>query len=320
VIRPCHTYSIAALDPEGGEMGAAVQSHWFSVGSVVPWAQPGAGVVVTQSFANLSFGPRGLALLQTARGAEKVLEELLAEDPGRELRQVAVLDVRGGAAAHTGTRCVPEAGHRVGGWPARPGFRPSPEARRVGAAAYAVQANMMASPTVWPAMADAFEAARGPLAERMLAALRAAQAEGGDLRGQQSAALLVVRIAASQQPWQDRLVDLRVEDHPRPLDELARLLTVHRCYDLMNRGDLALERSQPEQAAREYGQALVLCPRNAEARFWHGATLAAAGRPEGIARLRRLFRGRPAWRVLARRLRELGLLDLDPAAAKSLGL
>jgi uncharacterized Ntn-hydrolase superfamily protein len=311
VIRPCHTYSVAALDPEAGQMGAAVQSHWFSVGSVVPWAEPGAGIVVTQSFANLSFGPRGLALLRQGRAAAEVLEALLAEDPGRELRQAAVLDARGGAAAHTGARCVQEAGHRVGRLPSG-GLQAG--------AAYSVQANMMASPEVWPAMEAAFGAARGPLAERLLAALRAAQAEGGDLRGQQSAALVVVRIAASPRPWEDRLVDLRVEDHPRPLEELARLLTVHRCYELMNRGDLALERSEPEQAAREYGRALALCPGNAEARFWHGATLAAAGRREGTAGLRRLFRRRPAWRVLARRLRELGLLDLDPAAARKLGL
>jgi uncharacterized Ntn-hydrolase superfamily protein len=307
VIRPCHTYSIAALDPEAGQMGAAVQSHWFSVGSVVPWAEAGAGVVLTQSFANPSFGPRGLALLRQGLEAGKVLEALLAEDPGRELRQAAVLDARGGASAYTGTRCIPEAGHCSG----------------EGLLAYCAQANMMVSPSVWPAMAEAFERARGPLAERMLAALRAAQAEGGDLRGQQSAALLVVRAAATQRPWEDRLVDLRVEDHPRPLAELARLLVVHRCYEHMNRGDLALERSQPEQAVREYRQALELCPRNPEARFWHGATLtlAEAGRAgEGIGGLRRLFRRSPAWKVLARRLRERGLLDLDPEAARRLGL
>jgi uncharacterized Ntn-hydrolase superfamily protein len=310
VIRPCHTYSIAVVDPEAGEMGAAVQSHWFSVGSVVPWAQSGAGVVVTQSFANLSFGPRGLELLRHGLPAGKVLEALLAEDPGRELRQAAVLDAWGGAAAHTGTRCVPEAGHQVGRLPS---------GSLKATAAYSVQANMMASPSVWPAMAAAYERARGPLAERLLKALAAAQAEGGDLRGQQSAALLVVR-TASPQPWEDRLVDLRVEDHPRPLHELARLLVVHRCYELMNRGDLALECSQPERAAEEYGQALALCPRNPEARFWHAATLAAAGRPEGAGRLRRFFRGRPAWKSLARRLRELGLLDLEPETAGRLGL
>ena len=310
MIRPCHTYSIAALDPEAGEMGAAVQSHWFSVGSVVPWAESGAGVVVTQSFANLSFGPRGLGLLRQGLAASRVLEALLAEDPGRELRQAAVLDVRGGAAAHTGTRCVPEAGHRVGRLPS--GVQAT--------ASYSVQANMMASPSVWPAMAEAYERAGGPLAERLLRALAAGQAEGGDLRGQQSAALLVVRTAASQRPWEDRLVDLRVEDHPRPLDELARLLVVHRCYERMNRGDLALERAQPERAVEEYGQALTLCPRNPEARFWHAATLAAAGRPEGADRLRRFFRGRPAWKALARRLRELGLLDLAPETARRLGL
>ena len=310
MIRPCHTYSIAALDPEAGEMGAAVQSHWFSVGSVVPWAESGAGVVVTQSFANLSFGPRGLGLLRQGLAASRVLEALLAEDPGRELRQAAVLDARGGAAAHTGTRCVPEAGHRVGRLPS--GVQ--------AAAAYSVQANMMASPSVWPAMAEAYERAGGPLAERLLKALAAGQAEGGDLRGQQSAALLVVRTAASQRPWEDRLVDLRVEDHPRPLDELARLLVVHRCYELMNRGDLALERSQPERAVEEYGQALALCPRNPEARFWHAATLAAAGRPEGAGRLRRFFRGRPAWKVAGPPPARAGPAGPGAGTARRLGL
>jgi uncharacterized Ntn-hydrolase superfamily protein len=303
VIRPCHTYSIAALDPETGQMGAAVQSHWFSVGSVVPWSEAGAGVVVTQSFANLSYGPRGLELLRRGRTAGETLAELLAQDEGRELRQAAVLDARGGSAAHTGKRCLAEAGHRL----------------RAGV--YSVQANMMARASVWPAMAEAFERSRGPLAERMLAALQAAQAEGGDLRGQQSAALLVVRIAATERPWEDRLVDLRVEDHPRPLVELARLLATHRAYEHMNLGDLALERGLPVEAATEYGKALALYPGSAEARFWYGVTLSGAGRrAEAAVRLRRLFRRRPAWRVLARRLREQGLLGLDPAIARRLGL
>ena len=305
--RPCRTYSIAALDLELGQMGAAVQSHWFSVGSVVPWAEPAVGVVVTQSFANLSFGPRGLALLRQGLAAGEVLAALLAEDEGRELRQAAVVDARGGAAAHTGARCLPEAGHRLGPAGAR--------------CAYCVQANMMARASVWPAMAEAFERADGPLAERLLAALLAAQKEGGDLRGQQSAALVVVRTAATDRAWEDRLVELRVEDHPRPLAELARLLTIHRSYEHMNRGDLALEKGLAEQAVKEYGRALELCPRSTEARFWHGVTLAGAGRQaEGVARLRRLFLRRPAWRVLARRLREHGFLKLEPAAARRLGL
>ena len=308
MIRPCHTYSIAALDPEAGQMGAAVQSHWFSVGSGVPWAEPGAGVVITQSFTTLSFGPRGLTLLRQGRAAGEVLEALLAEDPGRELRQAAVLDTRGGAAAHTGARCVPEAGHRVGELP-------------TGTGAYCVQANLMASASVWPAMAEAYERARGPLAERMLAALRAAQAEGGDLRGQQSAALVVVRIAATDLSWEDRLVDLRVEDHPRPLEELSRLLTVHRCYEHLNLGETALEGGSPLEAVTEYERALALQPGNAEALFWSGLALAAAGRlEEASRRLRRLFRRFPAWRTLARRLRANGILPLAPGAAEKLGL
>jgi uncharacterized Ntn-hydrolase superfamily protein len=319
VIRPCRTYSIAALDPAAGQMGAAVQSHWFSVGSAVPWAEPGAGVVVTQSFANLSFGPRGLEMLRQGRAAGEVLERLLAEDPGRELRQAAVLDVRGGAVAHTGARCVPEAGHRVSQGAGAGGQSPEPGGRPAGACS--VQANMMASSSVWPAMAEAYERAHGPLAERMLAALRAAQAEGGDLRGQQSAALVVVRALPSGRPWEDRLVELRVEDHSRPLDELARLLTVHRSYEHMNRGETALENGSAREAVAEYERALALHPGNVEARFWSGFALGASGRlDEAARRLRRLFRRAPAWRTLARRLRAIGILPLDPAAAKKIGL
>lgn len=293
--RPTATYSIVACDAAAGVMGAAVQSHWFAVGTTVLWAEPGVGVAATQSFVNPAYGPRGLELMRRGDAAAGALARLLREDAGRELRQVAFLDVRGRAAAHTGRRCVPAAGHRVG-------------------EGYSVQANLMLSARVWPAMAEAFEADRAPLAERLLAALQAAQAEGGDLRGQQSAALCVVRLQSGSRPWEDRLLDLRVDDHPQPLGELERLLRLARAYEHMNRGDLALEREDAGRALSEYGQARSLCPENREMRFWQAVFLANNGRV-GEARplFAELFAEAGNWRVLARRLLRLGLLR-EPAA------
>jgi len=214
-IRPAHTYSIIAIDPEANEMGVAVQSHWFSVGSVVTWAEPGVGVVATQSLVDVSYGPLGLELLRGGKTASEALQALLRVDEGREVRQVAILDARGNVAAHTGSRCIPEAGHQVS-WN------------------YAVQANLMLKATVWPAMARAFETTKGDLAERMMAALEAA--EGGDLRGRQSAAIKIVRVRPEGPWWQNIVMELRVEDHPEPLRELRRLITLHRAYAHMNAG------------------------------------------------------------------------------------
>ena len=199
------TYSIVAFDPETGDMGVAVQSHWFSVGSIVTWGEAGVGVIATQSLANPAFGPQGLALLRTGLDAKTVLEALINSDEGRDVRQLAVIDAKGNAASYTGKKCIQAAGHHIG-------------------KNYAVQANLMEKASVWPAMAKAFEQSKGSLAERMVAALHAAQAEGGDIRGKQSAAILVVRGKPTGNVWQDRLVDLRVEDHPTPVQELKRLL------------------------------------------------------------------------------------------------
>src|SRR5512136_1136055 len=232
--RPVHTYSIVARDPATGELGVAVQSHWFSVGSGVSWAEAGVGAVATQSFVDPSYGPLGLALMRAGRAAPDALAGLLPADGGRDVRQVAMIDAQGRVAAHTGKKCIAEAGHRVG-------------------KDYSVQANLMASDRVWPAMAKAFEEAKGDLADRMLAALDAAQAAGGDIRGQQSAALVVVAGTPSGRPWEDRVFDLRVEDHPRPLEELRRLVGVARAYAHMNAGDLAVEHQDMAGAEREYG-------------------------------------------------------------------
>src|SRR5690348_3332682 len=180
--RPVHTYSIVARDPDTGELDVAVQSHWFSVGTLVPWAEAGVGAVATQSFVDPSYGKLGLDLMRAGRSAPEALKALLAADAGRDVRQVAMIDAEGRDAAHTGAKDIPAAGHVVG-------------------KGYSVQANLMANALIWPAMSRAFEGAKGDLAERMLAALEAAQAAGGDIRGKQSAALLVVSGKPTGKPW-----------------------------------------------------------------------------------------------------------------------
>ena len=292
-IRPAHTYSIVAVDKNRGEIGAAVQSHWFSVGSTVPWAEAGVGAVATQSFVNPSFGPQGVELLKQGLSPEQVVDRLVASDAGREMRQLAVIDRHGRAFAFTGRRCVPEAGHRIG-------------------EGYSVQANLMENAEVWPAMAQAFEQTAGPLAERMIEALAAAQACGGDLRGKQSAALLIVRGESSGEIWKDRVVDLRIEDHEEPVQELKRLLGVFRAYEHMNRGDEALEAEDEERALREYGDALKLYPDSQEIRFWCGVSLANTGQLEqALPIFAEVFRAHLGWRTLTERIYNLGLLEVD---------
>jgi uncharacterized Ntn-hydrolase superfamily protein len=289
-----HTYSIVARDPATGEMGVAVQSHWFSVGSVVPWAEAGGGAVATQSFVEPSYGPLGLALMRAGRTAPEALAALLAGDSGRDVRQVGMVDAKGNVATHTGRLDIPAAGGQSG-------------------RQYVVQANLMEKATVWPAMARAFEAARGDIAERMLAALDAAEAEGGDIRGRQSAALLVVKAASSGRPWADRVYDLRVEDHEAPLRELRRLVGVARAYNRMNAGDECVAAKDWGCAEREYSAAQALQPDNAEMAFWAAVALASNGRLEPARPLfARAFRADARWRELARRLPSVEQLPSDP--------
>ncbi|HHS98577.1 MAG TPA: DUF1028 domain-containing protein [Chloroflexi bacterium] len=292
--RLAHTFSIVARDPETGELGVAVQSHWFSVGSVVPWAEAGVGAVATQSLVEVSYGPLGLALMRAGKSAGEALTALLAADEGRDLRQVAMVDAQGRVAVHTGPRCIAEAGHAVG-----PGF--------------SVQANMMITSDVWPAMADAYESAEGDLAERLLAALEAGQAAGGDIRGQQSAAILVVKGTSTGRPWADTVMDLRVEDHPEPIRELRRLVQIHRAYQHMNRGDERLGEGKVEEALEEYRAAAALAPHIEELPFWQAVTLADLGRlEEALPLFGRVFAVNPAWADLVRRLPASGLLRDDP--------
>ncbi len=223
------TFSIVAADPVAGEFGVAVASKFLAVGAVVPWAQAGVGAVATQSYANVSFGPRGLELMASGLSASEALERLLADDPQRELRQVGLVDARGQAATFTGSGCHPWAGGRTG-----PG--------------YAAQGNILTGPEVVDAMIQAFEATEGPLAVRLLAALAAGDRAGGDRRGRQSAALLVVKPGGGYGGYTDRYIDLRVDDHTDPVAELERLYRIWRLY---------FEKPSPEQRLPLHGDLLV---------------------------------------------------------------
>jgi len=295
--RPVHTYSIVAVDSVTGEIGAAVQSHWFSVGSIVTWAEPGVGAVATQSFANPSYGPRGLYLMRTGTPAPEALAALLRADPDSQVRQVAMIDAAGRVAAHTGSRDIPAAGQRVGRW-------------------YSVQANLMRNDRVWPAMAEAFESTRGDLATRMLAALDAAEAAGGDIRGKQSAALVVVSGDPATHAW-EKLLDLRVEDHPDPLGELRRLVTVARAYRAATAGDDYVTAGQIDSALIAYSRAADILPdsaTNGELIYWQAVTLADLGHvDEAIPYFRRAFAQDVSWIELLRRLPGAGLLRADDA-------
>jgi len=294
-IRPVSTYSIVARDPETGDLGVAVQSHWFSVGAVVPWARAGVGAVATQSMVEASYGPKGLELMAADADAASALSTLLEQDLNADIRQVAMVDARGTVAAHTGGRCIREAGHHVG-------------------KGYSVQANLMGPATVPEAMAKAFENTSGPLAERLVAALAAAEATGGDIRGRQSAAILVVRAESTGHPWNDRLVDLRVEDHPEPIKELERLLRLHRGYEQMNAGDLAVEKGDLEGAEKAYAQAEHILGDNLEARYWHAVAMVNAGHIErALPIFADIFLRGDNWRELTPRLVGPGFLQADEA-------
>ncbi len=296
-----HTFSIVAMDEKTGDIGVAVQSHWFSVGSIVSWAEAGVGAVATQSMVNASFGPRGLKLLKQGKSPKEALKILLASDEGRELRQVALIDARGRVATYTGKDCIAEAGHIQG-------------------KGYSVQANMMLNNTVWPAMSKAFEKSENlPLAERMVAALQAAQKAGGDIRGQQSAALLIVKGKSTGKPWEDRKIDLRVEDHPQAVDEIARVLKVYRAYEHMNNGDLAIEQNEEEKALNEYGAAQKMFPGNLEMKYWMAVSLVNIGKvEESLPVFKEVFRTDKNWKTLTKRIVKNGMLKVDETGLKKI--
>jgi uncharacterized Ntn-hydrolase superfamily protein len=293
-----HTFSIVARDPATGEMGVAVQSHWFSVGSVVSWAEAGAGAIATQSFVNPALGQEGLQLLKQGFPAQKVLDSLIGKDEGRDVRQLAVVDSKGKTAVWTGSKCILAAGdyHEEN---------------------FSVQANLMLNDNVWPAMAKAFKETTGPLAERMIAALEAGQAAGGDIRGKQSAAILVVKGTASGKLWEDREIDLRVEDNPEPIKELKRLVQVHRAYEHMNAGDLATEKNDMPAAMKEYKTAQEMFPENLEMKFWTAVTMVNNGmNKEALPLFKTVFAGDANWAILVPRLRKAGQLNCDDEVEK----
>ena len=292
------TYSLVARDPASGELGVAVQSHWFSVGSIVTWARAGVGAVATQSVAEPAYGERLLARLARGEPVAAALAAELAADEVEHFRQVAAVDAAGVVAAHTGDGCIAHAGQAQGD-------------------GFGAQANMMASPAVWPAMAAAFERATGQLAERLLEALEAGEEAGGDVRGRQSAALLVV--PAQGEPW-ETVVDLRVEDSPEPLAELRRLLALDRAYALADRADELAGSAEHERAAGLYAEAAAAAPEKLELGFWAGLGIAATGDLEaGTARVAEAIEADPAWAELLARL-EPEIAPAAPAVRERLGI
>ena len=299
-MRPISTYSIVALDETTGELGVAVQSHWFSVGFLVPWAKAGVGAVATQSFVKVDYGPDGLQLMESGITAVDALKTLTSKDDGEAVRQVGMIDIKGNVAAHTGSRCIKYAGHIVG-------------------ENYSVQANMMANGTVPKAMAVAFEKTKGDLADRMMAALEAAEAEGGDIRGKQSAAMVIVSGEPSGVDWKDTKLSLRIEDHPTPLIELKRLIRVHRAYQHANMGDHYMETEEIDKALIEYSKAAEYYPENAELPYWSAVALANGGRlEEALPVFRSVFQRNPDLKTMTPRLVKSGLLPDDESLIRKI--
>ena len=288
-----YTYSIIARDPNTGEMGVGVQSHYFSVGSVVLWGESGIGVVATQSFVNKSFGLRGLELLKKGKTPQEAVDILLSDDEGKDVRQVAILDAKGRIATHTGSKCIKYAGHFIG-------------------VNYSVQANLMFSDKVWPKMAEAYDKHKKlPLPERIIRSMEAAETVGGDIRGKQSAALLIVRGEPVENKWEDPLIDIRVEDHNEPLKELDRLLKLWRAYSHLDKGDQEFEKGNINQAFEEYNTARKMFPNDLEMKYWTAVTLANHQKlDEALPLFKEIFKKDNNWRILTERLPEIDLLNV----------
>jgi len=287
-----HTFSIVARDENTGEMGVAVQSHWFAVGNSVAWGASGVGVVATQSFVNPSYGPNGLKLMKEGLTAEEALQKLVDMDPGEAFRQVAFLDVSGNTAAHTGNKCIVEASH-------------------ISHENFSVQANMMLNDKVVPEMQYAFmKHSDLPLAERLVEVLKAAQNAGGDIRGKQSAAIVIVGAEKTENAWEDKIIDLRVDDHNNPIQELERLLRVKRGYDFMNKGDLAIEDGDIDAALQAYSEAENLLKGNIEVTYWKAVSLWNADKKaEAIPILKSIFKKDPNWKTLTYRLLDSDIIN-----------
>ncbi len=294
-----HTFSIVARDPSTGQMGVAVQSHWFSVGSVVPWAQAGVGAIATQSLTDISYGPLGLDLLRGGKTSRQTLDALLMADDNKEVRQVAIVDAKGNVATHTGARCIAEAGHIQG-------------------EGFSVEANMMLNDTVPAAMAESYRKAMlDPgldLSDRMLLAMDAAQAAGGDIRGKQSAAIKIVGPEVTSKSWAGIVMELRVEDHPEPLQELRRLVEIQKAYEFMNQGDDHLAKGEAEKAKTAYEKAARMAPQIVELPFWNAVSLADTGHlDDALPIFKEVFEREPVWAELLTRLVPSKLIKDDPA-------
>ena len=292
-----HTFSIVARDTKTGQMGVAVQSHWFSVGSVVPWAQSGIGAVATQSMTEISYGPLGLELMRGGKTARQALQALVSVDEHSEIRQVAMVDSKGIIATHTGDHCIQEAGHITG-------------------ESFSVQANMMINDSIPKAMESAYRAGLDDssldLAERLMLTLEAAQSAGGDIRGMQSAAIKVVGKELSCKSWEGIVMELRVEDHPQPLVELRRLMNIHRAYQFINQGDEYLADHRVKDALSAYQQAVSLAPDIVEIPFWNAVTLAESDKvEEALPIFKEVFQREPIWAELLIRLPAAGLFKAD---------
>ncbi len=295
------TYSIVARDKETGELGVAVQSHWFSVGSIVSWARAGVGAVATQAMVDASYGPLGLELMAGGKSAREALDAMLESDSRSETRQVALVDSRGRTAVHTGKKCFPEAGHVEGD-------------------GFTCQANIMRNDTIWEAMAKSYKntsAVQGknrlPLAERLIQALEAAEKAGGDVRGKQSAAILVVSPKIAPNSWTGRLIDLRVEDSKKPLPEIKRLLRLQRGYEWANKGDDLLNRRRFGDSFKAYKMASEFAPEIEEIEFWQAVSLVQAKRlKEARPIFKKVFSKNKDWKQVARTLPRIGLMSNDP--------
>lgn len=294
------TYSIVAKDPQTGEMGVAVQSHWFAAGASVPWAEAGVGAVATQASLEMSYGPRGLDLLRAGATASEALARLLADDADADVRQVCIMDAQGNVATHTGARTIPAAGHATGD-------------------AFSCQANMMWQETVWGAMAAAYSGASGDLAERLLAALDAAEGERGDIRGRQAAGILIVGAERLDESWRGVRMHLHVDDHPAPNAELRRLVDVHRSYEHLERSEELELAHDAAGVRREREAALAAGPDLLEVKYWAAIGLATEGRhDEAAALMSSVNEAGPGWRELLRRLVDGELMGIPPEAAARL--
>jgi len=295
-----HTFSIVALDEKHKKIGAAVQSHWFNVGALCPWVLPGVGAVATQAMVAIGYGPSGLALLEKGISPRMALKNLLEKDNRREVRQIGMINMNGETAVHTGKHCIAYAGHQTG-------------------TNYAVQGNMMENESVWSAMGSAFESFEGDFASRLVYALGAGQSAGGDVRGMQSAAIKIVDNIKDETPWNHVQIDLRVEDHEQPIQELSRLVNIHKAYQLSNKGDQKLAENDHAAALKAYTHAAHLAPNIEELRYWQAISLIDCGRTEEALQIfKEVFSINPAWVELTKRLPSAGFLPEDPTILKKI--